>query len=64
MKRRRGPPLFLNEEHRRNYDVLIERRSDARMWLRARGRLQRERAPDVPALIAQQSPSARMLRAV
>ncbi len=64
MKRRRGPPLFADDEHRRNFDVLIERRSEARMWLRAQGRLPRERAPEIPPVIVQHFPAARQLRAV
>jgi len=64
MKRRRGPPLFLNDEHRRDYDSLIEKCSDARIWMRKQSRRPRERAPEIPPAIVQHFPAPRQLMAV
>ena len=45
-------PLFLDDWHRRDHDVLIERRSDARIWLRQHGRDVRYRpSPEIPAFL-------------
>lgn len=51
-------PLFADDWHRRDYDALIEKRSDARMWLRGEAKVRREQPPTLPAFLQRKRKTA------
>ncbi len=52
MKREKPLPCYVDAHHQRNHDALVERWSNARMWLRSHGRIQARRSPEVPPALA------------